>query len=88
MKYFVGIIKVNNQLNLCEGGDFPGGPVVKTSLSSVGSVGLIPDLVAKSPGAWQPKRKNKTKQTPKHRNNKDFKKWSMLKRKSLKKIKM
>ena len=52
------MIKVN-QLNLCKGGDFPNGPVVKTSLSSVGNVGSIPDLVAKSPGAWQPKRKNK-----------------------------
>ena len=65
-KYFVGTIKANNQLNLCKGGDFPGGPIVKTSLSSVGSVGLIPDLVAKSPGAWKLKRKKKKKkQTPK-----------------------
>ena len=56
------MIKVNNQLNLCKGGDFPGSPVVKTSLSSVGSVSsTIPDLVAKSPGAWQPKRKKQNK---------------------------
>lgn len=62
------------------------GPVVKTSLSSVGNVGLIPDLVATQvPGSL----KIKKKKTPKHRNNKDFKKkWYMLKRKSLKKIKM
>ena len=43
-------------------GDFPGGPVVKTSPSNEGSEGLIPDRRAKIPHASQPKdQKHKTK---------------------------
>ena len=38
-------------------GDFPGGPVVKTSLSNAGGVGLIPDQGGKIPHASQPKTK-------------------------------
>ena len=41
--------------------DFPGGPVVKTSLSNAGGVGSIPGQEAKIPHAlWQ--KQNKTKQ--------------------------
>ena len=40
---------------------FPGGPVVKISLSNVGDVGLIPGWGAKIPHAPQPKnQKHKT----------------------------
>ena len=39
--------------------DFPGGPVVKTSLSNAGGVGSIPGQGAKIPHALQPKKKNK-----------------------------
>ena len=39
-------------------GDFPDGPVVKTSLSSAGDAGLIPGLGAKIPHASQPKNQN------------------------------
>ena len=41
-------------------GDFPGGPVVKTSPSKAGGVGLIPGRGVKIPHASQPK-------TPKHK---------------------
>ena len=41
--------------------DFPGGPVVKTSLSSVGGVGSVPGRGAKIPHALQPKQTNKQK---------------------------
>ena len=39
-------------------GDFLGGPVVKTSLSSAGDAGSIPGLGAKIPHALQPKNQN------------------------------
>ena len=39
-------------------GDFPGGPVVKTSSSNVGGVGSIPGWGAKIPHALQPKNQN------------------------------
>ena len=38
--------------------DFPGGPVVKTLLSSAGGVGSIPSQGAKIPHASQPKHQN------------------------------
>ena len=44
-----------------EGGDFPSGPVVKTSLSSVKDMGLIPGWDAKIPHDLGPKKpKHKT----------------------------
>ena len=59
-------------------GDFPGGPVVKTSSSNAGGVGSTPDQGAKIPRASRPK---KPKQKNKRSNivtklNKDLKKWS------------
>ena len=38
--------------------DLPGGPVVKTSPSSAGGVGLVPGQRAKIPHASQPKQQN------------------------------
>ena len=38
--------------------DFPGGPVVKTSPSNAGGVGLIPGQEAKIPYALWPKKQN------------------------------
>ena len=40
---------------------FPGGPVVKTSLSGVGDAGSVPGRGAKIPHAWQPKKQTKTR---------------------------
>ena len=45
--------------------DSPGGPVVKTSPSNAGHVGLIPGPGAEIPHAWRPKKK----QNIKYRNN-------------------
>ena len=42
-------------------GDFPGGPVVKTSSFSAGGVGSIPEWVAKIPHASWPKSQTKKK---------------------------
>ena len=69
-----------------EPGDFTGSPVVKTLLSSVEGVGLIPGGEAKIPYASWPKNQNiKLKQ---YCNKfKTLKKWSILKKKSLKKKK-
>ena len=39
-------------------GDFPGGPVVKTSPSSAGGAGSIPGRGAEIPHAWRPKNQN------------------------------
>ena len=47
------------------GGDFPGGPVVKTSPSNAGGAGSIPGQGAKIPHASQPKKKKK--KNPKER---------------------
>ena len=44
-------------------GDFPGGPMVKTSPSSAGGVGSIPDWRAKILHTWRPK-KSKPKTEP------------------------
>ena len=41
-----------------EGGDFPGGPVVKTSPSNAVGVGSIPGQGAKIPHALGPKKQN------------------------------
>ena len=41
--------------------DFPGVPLVKTSLSSAGGAGSIPGQEAEIPHAWRPKKK-----TPKY----------------------
>ena len=40
-----------------EEGDFPGGPVIKTSPSNAGGVGWIPGWGAKIPYTLQPKAK-------------------------------
>ena len=40
-----------------QGGDFPGGPVVKTSPSNTGNTGLIPGQEAKIPFTSWPKNK-------------------------------
>ena len=42
---------------------FPGGPVVKTSSSKAGGVGLIPGQGAKNPRASWPKKQNSEKKT-------------------------
>ena len=39
-------------------GDFPGGPVVETSPSSAGGVGLIPGQGARIPHSLQPRSQN------------------------------
>ena len=39
-------------------GDFPGGPVFKTSASNAGGEGSIPDLGAKIPHASEPKKQS------------------------------
>ena len=41
-------------------GDFPGGPVVKTSPSNAAGAGSIPGRGAKTPHASGPKNRNKT----------------------------
>ena len=66
--------------------DFPGGPVVKTSPSNVGGVGLIPGQGAKIPHASQPKTKNIKQKQYCNKFNKDFKKVVHIK-KIFKKIK-
>lgn len=48
----LSLIQKNNQ------GDFPGGPVFKTSASNAGSAGSIPDLEAKIPYASEPKKQS------------------------------
>ena len=53
--------------------DFPGGPVVKTSPSSAGGVGSIPDRGAKIPHAPRPKNQNRKQKQYCNKFNKDFK---------------
>ena len=43
-----------------QGQEFPGGPVVKTLPSNVGSAGSIPDWGPKIPHPLQPESKHKT----------------------------
>ena len=51
-------------------GDFPGGPVVKTSSSNAGGVGSTPDQGAKIPRASRPKSQtNKQKKELKKKKN-------------------
>ena len=52
--------------------DFPGGPVVKTSLSNAGGVGLIPGQGTKIPHASQPKNQNIKQKQYCNKFNKDF----------------
>ena len=47
-----------NILQKFPAGDFPGGPVVKTSLSNAGGTSLIPGWWAKIPHASQAKQAN------------------------------
>ena len=54
-------------------GDFPGGPVVKTSPSSAGGVGSVPGQGAKIPHASEPKNQNIKQQQYCNKFNKDFK---------------
>ena len=56
-------------------GDFPGGPVVETSPSNAGNVGLILGRGAKIPHGSQPQNQNINKQQKQYGNkfNKDFK---------------
>ena len=67
--------------------DFLGGPVVRTSPSNAGGVGLIPGGRAKIPHASQPKKKRKEKnQNIKQKQyckkfNKDLKKMVNIKKK-------
>ena len=58
----------------CHRGDFPGGPVVKTSLSSAGGVGSIPGQGAKIPHALGPKKQNTKQEQYCNKFNKDLKK--------------
>ena len=54
--------------------DFPGGPVVKTSPSSLGGVGsVVPRRGAKIPHALQPKHQNIKQKQYCNKFNKDFK---------------
>ena len=55
-------------------GDLPGGPVVKTSSSNVGGVGLIPSQGAKIPHVLQSKKQNIKQKPYSNKFNKDFKK--------------
>ena len=55
------------------GGDFPGGPVVKTSPSNAGGVGSIPVRGAKILHASQPKNQNIKQKQYCNKFNKDFK---------------
>ena len=70
--------------------DFPGGPVVRTSPSNAGGVGLIPGGRAKIPHAsWPKKRKEKNQNIKQKRYcnkfNKDLKKMVNIKKKPLEK---
>ena len=57
----IGSRKEKTKGQECKSWDFPGGPVVKTSPSNAGSVGLIPGQGAKIPHVSQPKnQKHKT----------------------------
>ena len=53
--------------------EFPGRPVVKTSLSNAGGVGLIPGQRAKTPHASQTKNQNIKQKQYCNKFNKDFK---------------
>ena len=64
--------------------DFPGSPVVKTSPSNAEGAGSIPGGRTKIPHASGPKIQNIKQNQYCNKFNKDFKKWSTLK-KSLKK---
>ena len=61
--------------------DFLGGPVVKTSPSNAGGVGSIPGQGAKIPHASWPNNQNIKQKHYCNKFNKDFKKWSTLKKK-------
>ena len=62
-------------------GDFPGDPVVKTSLSNAGDAGLVPGQGDKIPQAlWSKKNLRKQKQYC-NKFNKDFQKWTTSKKK-------
>ena len=54
-------------------GDFPGGPVVKTSPSSARCVGLIPGQGVKTPHASRPKNQNINQKQYCNKFSKDFK---------------
>ena len=54
--------------------DFPGSPVVETSPSNAGCVGLIPGRGAKIPHASRPKNQNIKQKQYCNKFNKDFKK--------------
>ena len=54
-------------------GDFPGGPVVKTSPSNAGGTGLIPSWGAKIPLASQPNNQNIKRKQYCKKFNEDFK---------------
>ena len=54
--------------------DFPDSPMVKTSPSNVGDMGLIPGWGAKIPHALQPKNQNIKQKQYCNKFNKDFKK--------------
>ena len=55
-----------------ERGDFPGGPVVKTSPSNAEGMGSIPGQGAKIPHASQPKKQNIKQKQHYNKFNKDF----------------
>ena len=54
-------------------GDFPGGPVIKTSPSNAGGAGSIPGQGAKIPHASWPKNQNRKQKQHCNKFNKDFK---------------
>ena len=53
-------------------GDFPGGPVVETSSSNAGGVGLIPGQGAKIPHVLQSKNRNIKQKQYSNKFNEDF----------------
>ena len=55
-------------------GDFPGGPVVKTSPSNAGGAGSIPGRGAKIPHALRPKNQNIEQKQYCNKFNEDFNK--------------
>ena len=64
-------------------GDFPGGPVVKTSPSNAGGVGSTPGQGAKIPLTLQPKNQNIKQKQYCNKFNKDFKNGPHQKKTSL-----
>ena len=70
---FFFFVSVNKTVKKWTSKDFPGGPVVKTSLSNAGSLGSIPCQGAKIQHASEPKTQNIKQKQYCNKFNKDFK---------------